>query len=57
MNEKQDVDLCGFIKDLRALTLLGHTRENLILEPLAVQKINKRLYIIDNFDPPGLLLG
>ena len=44
-------------KDLGALTLVGHTRENLILELLAVQNLDNRLYLIDNFDPPGLLLG
>ena len=32
-------------KDLRALTLLGPTRENLLLDPLAVQYLNNQLYI------------
>ena len=33
-------------KDLRALTLVGHTRDNLVLDPLALLHLDNRLYII-----------
>ena len=35
------------MKDLQALTLVGPTRENIVLDPLAVQHPNNQLYISD----------
>ena len=32
-------------KDLRALTLVGPTRENLVPDPLAVQHLDNRVYL------------
>ena len=37
-------------KDLRALTLEGLNRENLVIEPLAVQHLNNQLFRNDNQD-------
>ena len=35
-------------KDLRALTLVGPTRNNRILDPLAVLHLDNRLYIMNS---------
>ena len=37
-------------KELRALTLVGPTRDNPVLEPLAVLHINNRLYITCTYE-------
>ena len=37
------------IKDLQALTLVGPTRENLILDPLSVLHLDNRLCIFSSF--------
>ena len=36
------------IKDLQALTLVGPTRENLVLDPLAIQHLDNQLFRIKN---------
>ena len=46
-NEKNELSREQQLSTIRALMLVGPTRENLILDPLVVQHLNNLLYLND----------